>query len=763
MNKAITDGLVLMPPKFENGLDVWSSGDGTPGSDTYDGAANAAFVPADQDFGGCLELVKTDTVQKLRWMGETPILPGTYLQIRARVKAISGNLPNVRIAGWAGGAGGVNVAGLQEAGSTVTLATYGNIVEVTAIVGTGSRGGVDMPWGTTPLYGHFGIDLTGANGGVVRVDDIEIEDVTSFYHRQLMDWVDVRDYGAVGDGVTDDQPAFEAADAAAAGRQVLVPEGTYYLADHVTFENAVRFVGTVTMPDDKRLALTRNYNLPAYIEAFGNELLAFRKAVQTLLNFSDHDSLDMGGRQIAIDAPIDVHAAVGNKDTYNIRRVIRNGQFDVVSSSNWDDDIVTSQATYSVSNDRELTGVVNIANIAVGSLVTGSGVGREVYVLDVNPGAQKLTLSHPLFDAAGTQNFTFTRFKYVLDFSGFSQLSRLVLDDVDIKCNGYASGIMLAPDGLVFHVRDCFFTKPKDRGITSVGSGCQGMLVDRCQFLSNEQPLRAQDRTSIAINVNSNDTKIRDNRVVKFAHFAVANGTGHIFSGNHWFQGDNESAGIRQAGVVFTKTNVKSTVIGNYIDNSFVEWTNEHDAAPDFQSEFSFGGLTISGNIFAAIDVASWFNWIVVKPYGTGHFINGMNVSGNTFKSINATVDQVEYVDNSFAGLDYGRMRNVTWEGNSYTGITKKTVNPVVISHTEASDVKTWVVDLAPYLPFQGWARRVESIVADGRISKGANVQVTDMPYVNTRQGAANAMVDIVWADACKGTVWVTARVDNPT
>ena len=35
MNKAITDGLVLMPPPFADGLAVWSAGDGTPGSETY--------------------------------------------------------------------------------------------------------------------------------------------------------------------------------------------------------------------------------------------------------------------------------------------------------------------------------------------------------------------------------------------------------------------------------------------------------------------------------------------------------------------------------------------------------------------------------------------------------------------------------------------------------------------------------------------------------------------------------------------------------
>ena len=66
MNKAITDGVVFMPPAFANGLDVWSRQDGTPGSDTYAGAMNAAFVPADQDFAGCMELQKVDATQKLR-------------------------------------------------------------------------------------------------------------------------------------------------------------------------------------------------------------------------------------------------------------------------------------------------------------------------------------------------------------------------------------------------------------------------------------------------------------------------------------------------------------------------------------------------------------------------------------------------------------------------------------------------------------------------------------------------------------------------
>ncbi|WP_371808518.1 hypothetical protein [Ruegeria sp. HKCCA6948] len=141
MNKAITDGIVFMPPAFANGLGVWSSGDGTPGTPTYDGSGSGAFVPSDADFAGCLEIFKTNPTQQLRYMGQTPLQPGCYLQIKARVKAISGPLPQVRIAGWAGAAGDVNVAGVVQQGPATQLSGYGTVHEITAIVGTGYRAG----------------------------------------------------------------------------------------------------------------------------------------------------------------------------------------------------------------------------------------------------------------------------------------------------------------------------------------------------------------------------------------------------------------------------------------------------------------------------------------------------------------------------------------------------------------------------------------------------------------------------------------------
>ena len=243
MNKAITDGIVFTPTQFSQGLDVWSSGDGTPGSATYDGASNAAFVPADAHFDGCLEILKTQSTQKLRYMGQTPLIPGCYLQIKVRVKLISGAFPSVQIAGWAGQAGDTNLNTVVQQGPVTALDTYGEVVELTAIVGSGNRPGVDLAWGKDAIYGYFGIDITGPNGAVLRIDDIEINDVSTAYVDQLVGAVDVRDYGAIGDGVTDDHDAFEAADAAANGREILVPQGVFHIASSITFQNRVRFVG----------------------------------------------------------------------------------------------------------------------------------------------------------------------------------------------------------------------------------------------------------------------------------------------------------------------------------------------------------------------------------------------------------------------------------------------------------------------------------------------------------------------------------------
>ncbi len=760
MNKAITDGVLLMPPAFENGLDVWSSGNGTPGSDTYENAANAAFVPADQDFGGSLEIQKTSSTTRLRYMGETPILPGCYLRVTARIKAISGSLPSVRIAAYAARGNGQPVSGVTVFGGSVSLTTYGSVVEVSAIVGTGNRNGVDMVWGRNAVYGHFGLDLTGPNGGIVRIDDIVIEDITSVFLRDLISYVDVRDFGAVGDGVTDDSDAFDAASAAANGRSILVPSGTFRLNKDVAFEELAKFEGTISMPTDKVLLLRKSFDLPTYIEAFGDEELAFKKAFQALLNSSDHESLDLGGRRVAVTAPIDMQAAVPNRTTFATRRMIRNGQLEA-QGDNWATVVASSQATYNASNSRKLTNVTNVANIPVGSLVQGNGVGREIYVRSKNVGAQELELNAPLYDAEGTQNYTFRRFKYLLDFSGFTKFSKFIISDIEFQCNGKSSGVMLAPAGPVFEFQDCFISRPQNRGITSIGGGCQGMLIDRCQFLSNEESLEVSDRVSIALNVNSNDVKLRDCRATMFRHFAVMAGQNHLISGNHFFQGDGVANGFRTAGIIL-KANFTSTVIsGNYIDNCFVEWTNEEDPSPAFNDGFSFSSLSITDNVFLSGDVAPWFCYFVVKPHGTGHFLNGVTVSGNRFRSINGTIDRAERVDTSFSDLDHSKNREVFFDGNSYHNVTYQVHNPLIVQHTQNSNAKTWTIGTGNRLPFDGYCMFVDSVALTGDLRNSASVKQFETPVAKGRIGAGEDQFTLEWSTEMRGQIRAIVRMDK--
>lgn len=761
MNKAITEGVQFMPPAFEDGLNVWSSGDGTPGSDTYANNANAAFVPADQDFGGCLELLKNNSTQKLRYMGQTPIEPGCYLQIKARVKAISGNLPTVRIAAWAGRSGNAALTGVPLTGPSVPLVSYGQVVEVSAIVGVGARQGVDMPWGRDARYGHFGLNLTGANGGVVRVDDIEITDVTSVFIRDMLSVVDVRDYGAIGNGSTNDAAAFTAANADADGRTILVPDGTYRLNDDVTLNGPVRFEGKVTMPTDKMLLLNKSFDLPTYIDAFENEELAFQKAFQALLNNSDHESLDMGGRKISISRPIDMSAAVPNRSSYATRRVIRNGQIEASDTSNWGTTTVTSTARYSANDEKKLTEVANVANIPVGSLVQGNGVGREVYVRSKNVATQEITLSAPLYDAVGRQNFTFRRFKYMLDFSGFSQLSKMGLADIEFQCGRRCSAIMLPPSGITFNLSRCFISRPKDRGITSIGSGCQGMLIDKCQFLSPEDALDVPDRVAIALNANEQDVKLRHNRATRFKHFAVLSGSNNVILGNHFFQGDGVSNGVRSAGLILARPYTNTNFTGNYVDNCFIEWTNEHDPTPGYSSGYSFSALNICDSVFLTTDVAPWFSFIVVKPHGTGHFVNGLSMTGNKFTSLQGNIDRVDRVDNSFASLNYSRMKDVYVQGNAFFAINEQIANPLRVTHTQSSAAQSWTINGASRLPFGGKVRGVDSVSPIGAIRNGGGAAIFSMPYAEVLQGAQDNLATLKWPQAVKGKATVTLRIDG--
>lgn len=202
--------------------------------------------------------------------------------------------------------------------------------------------------------------------------------------------------------------------------------------------------------------------------------------------------------------------------------------------------------------------------------------------------------------------------------------------------------------------------------------------------------------------------------------------------------------------------------MGNYIDNCFIEMSNEHDENPDFVSGYSFGGLTITGNLFLVSNAAANFRFLVIAPKGTGHSVAGLSVTNNVFRNSTASIDRVEMLDTSVATLNFGNFRNITFDSNSFNGVTQATVSPLLIEHNQNTTADTWVVDGAQYMPFGGRVRNVQGLVAEGAITNASNAAQYAMPYVQVEQGAGLNLVNVKWPTPVKGRVQMTIRCDNP-
>ncbi|MEP2642322.1 glycosyl hydrolase family 28-related protein [Roseobacter sp.] len=516
MNKAITDGAALMPPAFHEAFGAYfvETGVGTPTTiDTL-----GTLIADDPDFGTCLELHSPERNLRLRYQGETPLLPGCYLRISARVKATGGPLTSVRIAGFAGGAGGVAVNPAQSTGPAVRLTALDQVTEVHAIVGPGTRLGVDMAWGPAALYGQFGLDITGPKGTILRVDQITIEDVTNVFASQMISQIDVRDFGAIGDGETDDSAAFEAANIAAGGRIISVPRGQYYLGRDIVLTSPARFEGQICMPEEAVLLLSRNFDLPSYHDAFGTPSLALRKGLQALMLPAAPNRLDMKGQTVMLSAPLVVAPPQGVQAA-KVRKTLCNGRITALVSPDWMFEEHTLQAHWSPENPNLLTAAGTAAQIPVGARVTGAGVRTETYVCAKDPKAQTLTLNGPLGGGTGSRALTCTRFRYLLDFSAFADLNDVCLSNIELCGEGVASGVMLAPRGSGFRMNDCTIRDMRDRGLTSCGTGCHALVLDRSSFFSR----RRTSLPYLGFNANAGGLQIvncRSDGAHAFGHFA---------------------------------------------------------------------------------------------------------------------------------------------------------------------------------------------------------------------------------------------------
>jgi hypothetical protein len=169
----------------------------------------------------------------------------------------------------------------------------------------------------------------------------------------------------------------------------------------------------------------------------------------------------------------------------------------------------------------------------------------------------------------------------------------------------------------------------------------------------------------------------------------------------------------------------------------------------------------VNANIFFASNASPFMRFILIRPYGPDHYLNGVSVCDNLFKETTGQpIEAVEGVDDSIAPLDLARANDVLFAGNTFHGVTKRTENPVVRRVVENTASQVWTVDLSDALPFGCEAVAALSVLPDGAVRNVANMAVHTMPYATPRAGATRQAVQLTWSEAVRGAVHLTARCD---
>lgn len=85
-----------------------------------------------------------------------------------------------------------------------------------------------------------------------------------------------------------------------------------------------------------------------------------------------------------------------------------------------------------------------------------------------------------------------------------------------------------------------------------------------------------------------------------------------------------------------------------------------------------------------------------------------------------------------------------------------------MLQHDQATPATAWTLPVIEGLPFRGWAKSVQSVVAETPLTTASGARVDAMPWVQTEIGSSRRQIRLNWQTALKGGVCVYARMDRP-
>lgn len=470
------------------------------------------------------------------------------------------------------------------------------------------------------------------------------------------------------------------------------------------------------------------------------DMAGWKQALRDLFNLAYY-SLDLEGRKIIIDEPavMDVVTGLTSKAVW---KRITNGELSI--SANFLTNYPVTSAVLSVTHtaNSAVATMASTAGLRKGMYLIGAKLPRATFILSVDSPTQ-ITMTKKAM-SSGVANVTRYDNNYIFDFRNFTRLTRFTFENLHINCQSNGSAYMSSMDEDIVEFKNCRFVNPETFAICQYNAG-GGMVVDGCDFIASDSDTPPASRTRIACVMNG-DCRINNNRTAYFRHAFVIDGGATQFLCNHPFAGTTDATD-HLPNVIYQRSG-NHVITGNYIDNGWIEFTNEEFAGV---AAAEVGGGIISGNRFVTRALAATEAFIVIAPYRANSVLAHMTIVGNGFKPLTSggsvPLTAATKIDTTNGTIDATTVVDVFMSNNTFEQVGKQE-EPAMVKVNFNSGNQA-VVSFANKFPFNLAPRE-----ALGIVYKGANT--IGSPRVTAVAGN-NVTVDWVTAAAVSTDMIVTA------
>lgn len=506
-------------------------------------------------------------------------------------------------------------------------------------------------------------------------------------------------YGAVGDGTTDDRTAI--VNALASNKTVLMTK-TYRIGSNLSITSGTMvFVGTGKLKPSSSVVITLgsavivggttaqcfdtsaggSFNTASANNTRGPSLkisnyipsdlssttqdAGFEQALKDLFNLNYY-SLDLEGRTVTLTRSIDVFSITGVATNPSWKK-LSNGRINLHSSFSTNSPTSTNTKSANLVKGSETITVSSVADLAIGMEISGPGIPICSFIVSKDSLTNTFRISNKCYTTSTGVTITWKKHSFALNFSGMDRLTKFTFDNIHWDLNNLGSGYFGSKSDDIVECNACRFENPETFAWAQPMEG-GGTVIINSDFNSGQSATLPTSRTRIGI-VIGGDSRVYNNRWAYFKHSAVFTGGSVQFIGNHPFAGYTAGLAAKTAGIVYQQY-VRGLFTGNYIDNGWLELRNETFA---YNANASVGGLTICDNFWTSTrQPVTTESFIVVAPYTTDSTLKDITIANNIFRPLvdggGSKMDYATKIDTTKGTIDGTTIVNCFMHDNAYDG-----------------------------------------------------------------------------------------------